>query len=351
MTIEIKLLIFFIYTLVLSLLLHRYFVIRAERYKIKKTNTSAERWSSQSKPILGGITFFVTFLFSILNYTFFFDGENLIKSEIFGVLIVITMSFMMGFADDMLDTPPGFKFAFQFLSGIILIYTGIYIQVFESVWLNYALTLFWVVGIMNSVNMLDNMDAITTSVSSTILIGSIVVLYVLMPFSGVFLLIAVGALASLLSFLYYNWHPSKMYMGDNGSQFLGALLAIIGIQVFWNGSHMINHSNLYPFLLILMAFIIPISDTTTVTINRLLRGQSPFVGGRDHTTHYLSYFGLSERLIAWILLLTNLIFVGFAVYIILYPDKILFPVWFIVILALFVLVSLYSITKISKPKK
>lgn len=347
---EIKLLVFFLYTLILSLLLHRYFVIRAERYKIKKTNISAERWGSQTKPILGGVTFFAAFIFSIINYTFFFDGDNLIKSEIFGVLIVITMSFMMGFADDMLNTPPGFKFAFQFLGGVILIYTGLYIQVFESVWLNYALTIFWVVGIMNSVNMLDNMDAITTSVSSTILVGAIIVLYVLMPFSGVFLLIAIGALASLLSFLYYNWHPSKMYMGDNGSQFLGALLAIIGIQVFWNSSQMINHSNLYPFLLILMAFIIPISDTTAVTINRLLRGQSPFIGGRDHTTHHLSYFGLSESLIAWVLMLTNLIFIGFAVFIILYPQKIIFPVWIIGILALLVLGSLYSITKISKPK-
>ena len=351
MTLPLILIIFFSYTLVITLLIHRFFIIRAERYKIKKANISAERWSSQTKPILGGITFYVAFLFTVLNYVIFFDGSNLLKSEFFGVFVVLTISFLMGLADDMLNTPPAFKFIFQFLSGIVLIYSGLYIQIFDVQWLNYLLTIFWVVGILNSVNMLDNMDAITTSVSSTILLGAIFILYVTQPFSGVFLLIAVGALASLLSFLYYNWNPAKMYMGDNGSQFLGALLAIVGIQVFWNGSNMPDHSSLYPFLLAFMAFIVPISDTTTVTINRLMRGQSPFIGGRDHTTHHLSYFGFSERKVAWVLLSINFIFVFLSVFIILFPDKIAFPVWIVGVLAFLVLVGLYSITKISKPKK
>lgn len=350
MTLGLKLIIFFIYTLIITLLIHRFFVIRAERYDIKKANTSAVRWSSQTKPILGGITFYVAFLFSILNYVVFFDGANLLQSEIFGAIIVVTIAFMMGMADDMLNTPPGFKFIFQLLCGVILIYSDLYIHIFEKVWMDYLLTLLWVVGIMNSINMLDNMDAITTSVSSTILLGSVLVLYILQPFSGVLLLITVGALASLLSFLYYNWYPAKMYMGDNGSQFLGALLAIIGIQVFWNGSQMPEHSNLYPFLLAFMAFIVPISDTTSVTINRLMRGQSPFIGGRDHTTHHLSYFGLTERKIALFLGSLNLLFVAFSVFIIIYPNKIAFPVWILGVMALTVMVSLYSITKISKPK-
>jgi UDP-GlcNAc:undecaprenyl-phosphate GlcNAc-1-phosphate transferase len=199
--------------------------------------------------------------------------------------------------------------------------------------------------------MLDNMDAITTSVSSTILLGAVLILFFNPPFSGVLLILTIGVLASLLSFLYYIWNPSKMYMGDNGSQFLGAFLAIIGIQVFWNSPQMSDHSNLYPFLLAFMAFIVPISDTSTVTINRLLRKQSPFIGGRDHTTHHLSYFGFSDRKVAWVLVTINLIFVSFSLFIILFPSKIPFPVWILGIMALLVLVSLYSITKISKPTK
>jgi UDP-GlcNAc:undecaprenyl-phosphate GlcNAc-1-phosphate transferase len=326
-------------------------VQRAKHYNIKKTNTSAERWSSQTKPILGGVTFFIIFLFSLLNYSILFNSNALFSSEIFGVLIVITISFMMGFADDILNTPPGFKFTFQLLNGIILIYSGIYINIFEYDWANYFLTIFWVIAIMNSVNMLDNMDAITTSVSIAILTGAICILYVLMPFSGVFLIISIGALASLLSFLVYNWHPSKMYMGDNGSQFLGAILAVISIQIFWNTPILMGIDNKYSLLIILMAFIIPISDTATVTINRLLRKQSPFIGGKDHTTHHLSYIGLSEKTIARTLTSINLLFVIIVAFIILYPEKNELKILIFGSLALLVFAILYTITKISKQKK
>lgn len=350
MTVLTKLFIFFIYSIIVGLLMHRFFIIRAEKYKIKKANTSAERWSSQTKPILGGLTFYALFLFSILNYMFFFDIENLLKPEVFGTILVVTISFLMGLADDMLNTPPGFKFIFQILATFILIYSGVYIRIFDTQLYNYLLTGFWVVGIMNSINMLDNMDAITTSVSISILTVALVIMNILGNFSPFLLLISFGALAALLSFLYYNWNPAKMYMGDNGSQFLGALLAIIGIYCFWNAPEMTNHSNLYPFFFAFLAFIVPISDTTTVTINRLLRKQSPFVGGRDHTTHHLSYAGLHEKKIAILLFSINLFFGLIAISIIVLNERFLIPVWLIGSIAILVFLFLYLNTKISKPK-
>ena len=86
-----------------------------------------------------------------------------------------------------------------------------------------------------------------------------------------------------------------MYMGDTGSQFLGVFLAAIGILYLWNGHAEVNFRiQTKQFIVALLVFIVPIIDTTTVTINRLLKGQSPFVGGKDHTTHHLSYIGLSN---------------------------------------------------------
>lgn len=351
MTVLVKSLLFFSYSLILGIFLHRFFVIRAEQYKIKKANTSAERWSSQTKPILGGLTFYSLFIFSVINYMFFYNIEHLLRPEILGSILVITISFLMGLADDMLNTPPGFKFVFQVLCSFILIYSGVYIHIFDSEIYNYLLTAFWVIGIMNSINMLDNMDAITTSVSISILFTAIVLMLVLGEFSPFFLMISFGGLAALFSFLYYNWYPAKMYMGDNGSQFLGALLAVVGIFCFWNAPQMQYHTRIYPFLFAFLAFLVPIADTTTVTINRLLRGQSPFVGGRDHTTHHLSYAGLHERMIAVLYFSLNLIFGLMAVLIIVLKDRFIIPVWLIASLALAVLISLYVNTKISKPKK
>ena len=114
--------------------------------------------------------------------------------------------------------------------------------------------------------------------------------------------VLLGSLSAIYAFLIYNWNPSKMYMGDNGSQFIGTLLAIFGILFLWNIPVIQNNpSELKSFLIVALAFIVPLSDTTTVTINRLMRKQSPFVGGRDHTTHHISYLGFSDRNVAVIL--------------------------------------------------
>jgi UDP-GlcNAc:undecaprenyl-phosphate GlcNAc-1-phosphate transferase len=104
-----------------------------------------------------------------------------------------------------------------------------------------------------------------------------------------------------------------MYMGDTGSQFLGVFLAAIGIKYLWNAEppsgDLISARNL---LLPMIVFIMPIIDTTTVVINRLGRGKSPFVGGKDHTTHALAYLGLTDRQVAlvfWGMTLISLLLV------------------------------------------
>ena len=139
----------------------------------------------------------------------------------------------------------------------------------------------------------------STTVSIFIVLSAILTIFLFNQYSDLHILLLLGVLGGLIGFLFYNWNPSKMYMGDTGSQFLGFFLAAIGITYFWNNKGIGgDEAQTKQIIITLLAFIVPIIDTTTVTINRLRRGQPPYVGGKDHTTHHLSYLGLSDRQVA-----------------------------------------------------
>jgi UDP-GlcNAc:undecaprenyl-phosphate GlcNAc-1-phosphate transferase len=152
---------------------------------------------------------------------------------------------------------------------------------------------------MSSINMLDNMDAISASVSAIILVEALLTIYISRDFYNVHVIIILGILGALSGFLFFNWHPSKLFMGDTGSQFLGILLATLGIKYFWNSSDFGGHTfHTKQVIVTLLAFLVPFCDTTIVIINRILRKKAPWVGGKDHTTHHLSYLGLSDSQVA-----------------------------------------------------
>jgi len=159
---------------------------------------------------------------------------------------------------------------------------------------------------MNSINMLDNMDGITTIVSIFILLAAAIGSGLIMSSNFFYTFVCGGTVSALVGFLIFNWNPSKIFMGDTGSQMIGALLASVGVIFFWNNDLISIHHAWYSKLAIVMtAFVIPIADSLTVTINRIRRGQSPFVGGKDHTTHHLSYAGLSDRQVALVMILIS----------------------------------------------
>lgn len=269
------------------------------------------RWSSISKPALGGISFYIAFLISTACYGIFFNSQDLFNDgQIIGLIAAVSLAFLMGLADDAYNTKPWLKFFVQFGCGAILILSSQFtlqdksmvIQIFDNDALNYALTIIWVIGIMNSINMLDNMDGITSITSLFILLCALVFLGIDNSFKQYDFMILTGTIGALIGFLFYNWHPSKMFMGDSGSQFLGLLIAAIGIKYFWNlesfASEEINVGK--QLVTVLIVFTLPIADTTSVVINRIARKTSPFIGGKDHTTHHLSYLGFTDTQISFI---------------------------------------------------
>jgi len=252
---------------------------------------------------LGGITFFIIYLIGVIFIRFFYDVQATSNLSLIGIFLSVIIAFTLGLFDDAYDTKPIIKFLTQLLCGLILIATGNFIKIFSSDILNYTITLFWVIGIMNSINMLDNMDAITSIVSLLIFLLTLLNMYILGSFYDSNFLVIVGLVGALISFLFFNWHPSKMFMGDTGSQFLGMFLAVIGIKYFWNGTDFYSNAiHIKQFFMVLIAFPLPIIDTTTVFIKRISKGKSPFIGGKDHTTHHLAYLGLSCSQVALVFL-------------------------------------------------
>jgi len=346
-------LLFIVCSIVLSFISFDFLIKRSRLNQLKKNNDKGERWATQRKPIIGGIGFFCVFIFSVLFYPIFISHKGYLDIGYWTLILICSLGFFSGLWDDLKGSTPRVKLLIQILIGIIIIATGNGISAFNSNWINYPMTLFWSVSLMNSINMLDNMDAITASVSGVIIASLIAIGFYDIGRLSFYTFTSIGIFISLIVFLKWNWNPSKMYMGDNGSQFLGAFLAFVGIKVLWNN----RISNIFEFpiqeiIAVALSFIAMISDTATVTINRLRAGKSPFIGGKDHTTHHFSYLGLSDRKIALTFIAISIIANGLAFYVICIDKNLTIYksiLWLIVIFSIFA--GLYSTTIFAKQKK
>ncbi len=304
-------------TLIFSVLINELLLNFSKNLGTRRNNGVQIRWNSTAKPALGGLSFYIVFLFAFIFLEIITQGKQGLFStlKIVGLLCAVTSAFLMGMADDAYDTKPLVKFIIQCVCGIILISTGTKINTFESEFLNYALTLIWVVALMNSINMLDNMDGISSITTLIICLFALFFSVQMNLETQPTTLIIIAVIGSLCGFLAYNWHPSKMFMGDSGSQFLGIFLAFCGIEFCWN-TPVIEKNNfpvIYPInnlIIVSLVFVMPLTDTAIVVINRILRGSSPFIGGKDHTTHCLFYYGITEKKIAITFFMINIIGAG-----------------------------------------
>lgn len=288
------------FSFVTSLLIN-YILLKFARTLGIRAKSSAEiRWDPKYKPSLGGISFYLNFLFSFVFFALINPDFSSTKWHVFGLLLASSLAFLMGLSDDAFNTQPLLKLITQIVCSLILVYSGVYIRIFENALINYVITICWVIGMMNSFNLLDNMDGITGIISLAISAFFIIVSVSLKQTNSYVPLFNICMVGALLGFLVYNFHPSKMYMGDSGSQFIGLFLASIGIDVCWNnniteGVHTVQLQNI---CVVALVYLLPIIDTTTVFINRIARGSSPFIGGKDHTTHHLFFKGITEKRIA-----------------------------------------------------
>jgi len=239
---------------------------------------SEHRWHRQPVALMGGIAIFVSFMAAALLFAFKMGFFSL---SIGAILLGSSVIFALGLTDDLFGTYPKTKFAVQVLIAITMIPLGITSKIFPYNWLNFGFTVLWIVGITNAINLLDNMDGLSSGV--TIIAALAIFGLGVQQGELLFALFALALIGSCLGFLRYNFKPAKIFMGDCGSLFIGFILATLTIRAGWQHS-----SHLLPTLLApIVALSVPIFDTSLVTILRLKNGRMPWHGGKDHSSHRL----------------------------------------------------------------
>jgi UDP-GlcNAc:undecaprenyl-phosphate GlcNAc-1-phosphate transferase len=244
---------------------------------------------TQDRPIpkLGGIAVALAFTLVFLTAVGV-SGEITAFQLLASVLLPALIVAGLGFIDDIRTLNPWVRLVAQTLLALLVWFTGTQVGFFQIGWLDAIITVLWIVGLTNAMNLLDNADglAASTTLVASLGTGIVAVLY------GQFF---VGALAFALAgtaagFLWHNWAPATVYLGDAGAYFLGFLLAIVTLRLR-PVSVALPWSALIPVLLV----FVPILDTTFVVIRRLLAGRHPFTPGRDHLSHLLMDRGLTVR--------------------------------------------------------
>jgi UDP-GlcNAc:undecaprenyl-phosphate GlcNAc-1-phosphate transferase len=254
----------------------------------------ADRWHRSVVPLLGGVAIGLSMVITGL-----ISG---LATSLPAILFASIAVFITGLVDDILLLRPASKLVSQIAIAAALVYFGFRLHWVESRLLDSALTMVWVVGLTNAFNLLDNMDGLCAG------IALIVAVMLLAGFwTGVtresaapemtFLAILAGAAAG---FLVFNFPPASIFMGDSGALLFGFALAALTL-----GQEGVRASRSDVLSVIAgpaFVLLIPIFDTTLVTVARLLSGRSPARGGRDHSSHRLVAIGLSERdavLVLW----------------------------------------------------
>jgi len=298
--------------LVLSYGFNHLFRLWAYRFRVSsgKSGNGEIRWNTRANPQVGGITFYLLFLLGFVFGSFVLESNKM--DTLLPLLLIGSSGFLVGLVDDAFHTIPFLKLFGQLVTASLFLAFGIRFHLFQNEYLNLFLTLFWVVGIMNSFNMIDNMDGVSGSIALTLFLFFLFLFRNDVPDPWILSLLIGG----ILGFLILNWYPSKIFMGDSGSQFLGALIAYYGTKGIWQHKGDLGLGSLIPALFFYgLPFAALITDTLFVTVGRLLRGQPPYVGGRDHLSHCLAYLGLSPRwisiLFASITLLGSFLYLSF----------------------------------------
>jgi len=211
------------------------------------------------------------------------------------ILAIGSVLMLLGLADDRWKLDWRFRLAVEFAAAMATVASGFRLTMFIDLpWFGTIISVFWIVVLVNAFNMLDNMDGLSAGVAA--IAASILAAVMLFTpkttggesqlFVAGFFLILLGA---ILGFLWHNYPPARLFMGDCGSYWIGYLLAVLSMTATFAGEDMPRHAVLAP----ICALAVPLYDFATVVLIRLRAGRSPFVGDKNHFSHRLVELGMT----------------------------------------------------------
>lgn len=266
-------------------------------------------------PSMGGLSFVVSAFISVLIW---FSLKQMIEVRFF--LTAFGLIFMLGLRDDLVDLTAWQKLLGQFVAAYIVVvfgdirFTSLYgfFGIYELPELiSYSVTIFTIIALTNSFNLIDGLDGLAGSISIvTFTFLGWWFMQAGMSSYSIFSFILVGG---VLSFLVFNWHPAKIFMGDTGSLSLGFALSVMTI-LFINTNGTMNEYEGWKFSAPLASglalLIIPIYDTCRIFTKRTMKGKSPFAADKSHIHHFMMRMGLRHDQVALALVAIKILFIG-----------------------------------------
>lgn len=241
---------------------------------------------TQVRPIpkLGGLAVALAFTAVILAGVLITDRLGFVLG--LGVLVPALAAAVIGFLDDRSHLNPYVRLVLQAGVGVLAWAMGTRIALSGNEVVDAILLVLWVMVIVNGTNLLDNSDGLA---ASTVLIMSVGAAIVASLYGQALVsLMGVALVGVSIGYLWHNWFPAKVYMGDAGAYFLGTLVALMTVRLKPEGVPPV-----IGVLMVVLLVLLPLVDTTYVVIMRLRRGVHPFTAGRDHLSHVLQSRGLS----------------------------------------------------------
>lgn len=262
---------------------------------------NARKVHTRIMPRMGGLAIYGAFLISLLGMmlvvpdTLFGSARdaNLVKSLLAGGSIIV----LLGALDDRFELSAKVKLLGQIAAASVVVFGFDMTVNFINVpfgdhylnmgdWVAIPLTIFWIVGVTNAINLIDGLDGLAAGVSA-ISIGTLLVMAVIMGNPVVILLCAL-LLGSIIGFLFFNFHPARIFMGDTGSLFLGFSLAVLSMLGF-------KQVAIVSFITPLLIIGVPLSDTFFAILRRWLQKKPIFAPDKGHLHHCLRELGFSHR--------------------------------------------------------